>query len=789
MACEVSHTVGEPDDAAVRFSPRWTGRWGSATASVILAIAAAAALLSYAYYAVFRNMQCYDDEGYMLIQIWHFFRDRPLYDDIVTFYGPMYFLSARLGFSFLSFGHDGVRLLTVASLGVSAALCGLCVLGLTRRPLLAVIGGLLTGLKLVHPFANEPGHPQIVIAVLVAAIAAVLAWWDPRRPAVMAAVVGSLVGALGMTKINIGAFAALSTFLAILLASGKPGRPAKLLRNGLILAMTLLPLALIGSRLRSRMELYQTLLYIAPVVAVLLTALTRPFPNPSPRKQLLPTACYIIAGIAVSVALGMFALAHGTTAYGLLSGIVLMPSRMIGVSGNGPWIPRAVRGETVASLALAFIYSYMFRRGLPIPPVATAALKTLFAASVLGPVFGIGLGELLNGWGLFLWVFLVRLPASDVEAERETNAGGVDVPRVSLALLAVLQPLQSYPVAGSQVSLGTMLMVPAAVTCLSDVRDWLRRRAVATAMPRGLDPLATVMVVAMVAVWASHERSAYVRSVPLGLPGSSRLRLPERQVAGIRWLVANIDHSCSTFLCTTGFHSLYLWAEKEPTSCLTLGNEVELFKSAQQKALLNSIEATPRPLIIDHASHFTPSNQKSVAPGHERVLLDGIERDFVAYGGGTVEGYTLKARRGYPLPEIVECAHWGGDGPVLSATLDLLPKPGHVADRICIVEVGGKTIGGLKYTEVPDRILADSRDGAPAAALELLEESGERSILPLDLAIPRRLTLRLPPGGGRSPELLTVVRLIDRDGQLITSVPFVTPFGPKTVAAANMESK
>jgi hypothetical protein len=106
MICDVPLAAWELGDA--RPAPRRWCDWRVAVASAVLAIAAVVTLLSYTYYLVFRRMQCYDDEGYMLIQIQHFFRGSPLYDDIVTFYSPMYFLSATAGFYFLPFGHDGI---------------------------------------------------------------------------------------------------------------------------------------------------------------------------------------------------------------------------------------------------------------------------------------------------------------------------------------------------------------------------------------------------------------------------------------------------------------------------------------------------------------------------------------------------------------------------------------------------------------------------------------------------------------------------------------------------------
>ena len=167
-----------------------------------------------------------------------------------------------------------------------------------------------------------------------------------------------------------------------------------------------------------------------------------------------------------------------------------------------------------------------------------------------------------------------------------------------------------------------MLMVSTAIVCLADLLAWAQFRAsLANAAARALQavgPATTVALLAFMVVRVAQEKSAYDQSVPLGIHESSRLRLPERQVAGIRWLVANINHSCDTFLCPIGFHSLYLWTDKEPPSRIILGHVLSLFTQAEQQALLDSIEAAPHSLIVDHEGLFSGLEAKDV-PGATRA--------------------------------------------------------------------------------------------------------------------------------------------------------------------------
>ena len=92
--------------------------------------------------------------------------------------------------------------------------------------------------------------------------------------------------------------------------------------------------------------------------------------------------------------------------------------------------------------------------------------------------------------------------------------------------------------------------------------------------------------------------------------------------------------------------------------------------------------------------------------------------------------------------------------------------------------IGGKSIGSLAVDVTPDRFLADTRSDGSAAVLEILDESGANVAWPLILDVRRRFVLKFSIPLETSLEPLTVVRLLDRDGKAIASVPFLTPFRP-----------
>ncbi len=769
----------------------WSVLW-----AMIATIAAALALGAYAYYSVFGMIVAYDDEGYMLIQIHDFFSGWPLYDDIVTLYGPMYFLCAKIWFTLLPIGHDTNRFLTIGSLGVSAILCGVCVLGLTRRASLAIFAGVLTGLRILPAFAAEPGHPQVVVAMLLAATAATIAWGNQRGPILMGGIVGLLVGALGMTKINIGGFAAISIFLAFVLVSDDRkwfARPLKALLTIMIIG---LPIALIKSKLNTPQGLLQALFYMAPIAAVLMTALWESTKGARTEWNTIALLSYAAGGAVVTIGLCLFALQHGSTLMGLVNGIVLMPVRMAGAFGGGPRVRDSIP-EALLSLSVAATYWLCARRGWEVPAFITALIKLVFAFTVIGAVVAgtlgrnvafdrSGWGVSLAGWGLFLWIMLVRMPDTDGEVESDGVSGGLRPGRLGLALLAALQPLQTYPVAGSQARIGTMLMIPAAVVCLADVLVWVERR-VRNRPPirwlRACVSMAVLALIALVGLKATKQQSHYAGLAPLGLRESSRVRATERQVAAIRWLVANIERSCSTFLAPTGFNSLYLWANKEPASRVVIPNQVYMFSDAQQHVLLDSLEASPRPMVVYHDNYFTSPDEAKALP--RNLLLEGMSTDFAPYGPGTVEGFTLRCKTGQPAPEMVEYAAWKspGTGPSRTAEIHILPKPGRSLDRINIAVIGGMSIANsFVFPTPPDVIVADSAASSAANHVETFTETGEPVKWPLSLDVGQKLTIKFPVSAEISWERLVVARLLDRDGQWITSLPFVTAFPVSRIA-------
>ncbi|MCU0710550.1 MAG: hypothetical protein MUC43_00725 [Pirellula sp.] len=187
----------------------------SAGESLLIACLMLLSLLA-AFPAVMTTLAPYDDQGYVMITLKSFLDGQTLYEDIHTQYGPaFYLLSGSLHETMgIPLTQDGVRLKTVAFWCVATLL----VFSILRRlGTNSAVAFLASGLFHLHLYklALEPGHPQEWILVL-----SLLSFWflvgENRLKWFFAA---TLVGFIGMTKINCGVIFAIPLVAQSLFAS------------------------------------------------------------------------------------------------------------------------------------------------------------------------------------------------------------------------------------------------------------------------------------------------------------------------------------------------------------------------------------------------------------------------------------------------------------------------------------------------------------------------------------------------------------------------------------------
>ncbi|HSH96535.1 MAG TPA: hypothetical protein VK968_20470, partial [Roseimicrobium sp.] len=385
------------------------------------------------------------DEGYLMITIRSFLSGHALYDSVFTQYGPIYYcyqwiLHGALG---IPLTHDTTRLLCLIHWLATSCIMGWAGYHLTRS---AVAAGVVASQTMVHLalLANEPGHPQELIVLLLAA-SLLLASRHPLSPRLLTglAVLGTV---LVFIKINVGLFYMIALGLTVYCHLGGRFTSARL---GWALAFlcAIPPFLLTRRHLNLEWCLVYTLVVATSIATTFLVAHSVTVKD---RLSLRVILRWILPmALTTAVILGV-TLAFGTSLRGALDGMLLIPLK----TPNIALLPLPVTWPAVANAVVALGAATMFlRRGAKMDLSRQAlVLKGLYA--LFGGLLLVGNIKLQIAF-LLPWSWLVLVPTSTVSTATPTH----NFPRIWLCLLTVWQSLQAYPIAGSQVAVATFPLV------------------------------------------------------------------------------------------------------------------------------------------------------------------------------------------------------------------------------------------------------------------------------------------------------------------------------------------
>jgi len=548
------------------------------------------------YYRIFSVFADYDDEGYVMISARDFIRGHVLYQEIYTQYGPAFYVWKWLVHTITQapVSHDATRLTSLFTWLAATLLCSLFVYRATRSLALAAITHLFVFRALAF-ITNEPGHPQEFCALLLSAAMVVATLpAGATRGRLMTASLGVILALLALTKINLGAFLLLSLAVTLLLFSDRRWLRIVGFAAGAGAALFVPPF-LMRAHLSSPWWLYGLVVTLSLLSATVIAFASR-------KETAFDFGHYAAAVVgfgATALLLALLCMAQGLSGYGLLHGLIVqnltLPSVFFTIA------PLAEKAHLVAcaGFSLALLYAWQRRRiesrGRLREHLIPAA-KVLFGLVVfyLNVANVSGLYS-LNYAAPFLW--LVLIPAA--AGERLT------FPRALVCLTGLTEALQVYPIAGSQMSNGSFLMLPAAAVCLGDGLTALRRGLPAGLRIRWAPAAATLLTVVL--VFALHARQSnrferrYAAYAPLNLPGAHRLRLPAKIAATYQSIVSEIKASCDSFVSIPGVNSLYFWTQTEAPTSFNTTTWMTLFSEEQQRAMLEKLAAHDRPCVVYHA--------------------------------------------------------------------------------------------------------------------------------------------------------------------------------------------
>jgi hypothetical protein len=613
----------------------------------VATVAASSALP--AFYALFSGFQWYDDEGYLLLSLRQYAAGGALYDQLYTQYGPAYFqlLTGLFGTLSLEPTHMAGRAAVMGLWLAVAALCALATHRLTGSIPLA-LGTQLLVFQTLLPMRDEPLHPGGVLAVLLSAL--VLAGSFLRRTpnAVAAALMGVLLAAAVLVKVNVGLFAFVSAVF-VLLAAARLGRGTPAWRLAAAGAFVLVPLAVMGPLWHEPWVRAYLAVVVCAALAVVLVRLARPLESPGAGWDLL---VLLGASALVGAASCGVELVRGTTVAGLWRGIVLDPLRHPRAFAVPLHMPALAPVWAVLSLGLAAAAVLAGR--------LTGTARRAIAA-VQGPA------QLLAGGILWyvayaypllsrrplavslplLWLALLSRPR-DAEIDR-------DIGRSLLVAVAVLQALHAYPVAVTQVAWATFLFIPAGAVAIAE--GWrttvaMLGRLLPASVPRAAGAVALAGVLAALGVRSVDQeqrmRAAYQAGVPLDLPGAERILVTPHQAAIYQQLTQSLTAHCGTFVSMPGMNSLYLFSRLPPPTMLNATLWVALFTPAQQAVITDRLSRLTVPVCAvrrqARGQVTEPRSAAGSAPDSEAApLVRYIEREFVTLYA--IDGYEFMIRR------------------------------------------------------------------------------------------------------------------------------------------------
>ncbi|HWM54467.1 MAG TPA: hypothetical protein VNO20_03670 [Solirubrobacterales bacterium] len=589
-----------------------------------------------------------EDEGYMLTILKSFVNHGGMYDDVFGQYGPFYY-DVWGGF-FSLFGipliPDAGRVVTLVVWVLTSLAFGLVTLRLTRSLLLGLAAQMAVFNSLIV-LTNEPMHPVGLIALLLAALSGVACF--VRKPISIAAAtaLGGVVGALLLVKVNIGIFALASLALACVVSY-----PALASRRWVRLPVeagfVILPLLLMTSKFGEAWARHYAVHVAIAALAVVIVLRAR-VPGRRPTEELW----WMLAGLAgVGLASCLAVIGSGTSLEGLFDGVIQQPLRQT----DSFILPLAQSGRTWAFdlVALAGAGAFWYasrgaRREFSSALVAAGSLLSILvgaglALTVIGETVLFGSTDFAGHRMAFLgfaWVALAPGPG-----DRDPD---ISFARLLLPPLAVLQALHAFPVAGSQLMLGTFLAIPVGAICvangvrgligvLEDERE--RHAALALGAVAG-SALLLFTGNATLREPLRSARAAYDARVPLDLPGERKVRLPQEEVNLYRDISAAIERNCGSFLTLPGLNYFYIWTDQEPPTGYNATDWMNLFDDAHQRRVIEDTREIRGLCLLRNVGLAEGWSQGPIPPGPLVSYLDRGFRPLVAFGS-----YELLRREG-----------------------------------------------------------------------------------------------------------------------------------------------
>jgi hypothetical protein len=553
------------------------------------------------------NYMIYDDEGYVLWSVRQFCEGKPLYTEVFSQYGPLFYLGYRAlqAVTGVVFNHDSGRLLTlfywVATCGVAGVL--------TQRMTRSLSAGLaVAGLTFFTLGKNtwEPFHPGSLLALLSAVAALTGAELVRRgRTTLMITAATAIAMVMVFIKINVGGLLLCALGSWWLVTEGDlSNSQGKRQRAWLAaLATVLVPMLLMRAHADTTWAMAYATVFAASALGLLWQLHHVRDPAPPPTPDLRPAAIIAVGMTALVVGL-MFLLGTGPSA--LLEGVLLGPLRHPGVYTFPAKVSPAAAALALGLLG-AGIVGARWRQYARYPAIIVGLrlfAGVCFFAHHPNAIMTGGQETFLLAWGPSL-AALMCIPL------------GTDNPRwgqarLWVALVYVWQTLHAYPVAGTQVAWGSFLGITLIITGWSESCRYFWARC--PKLSRSLHVIPLVMASAMVIQWNHSARIWWVNSVAVKLPAARWLR-PDQSIAyDLKAITQNLNQEAATVFSLPGMFSFNIWSDRPTPTAANATHWFSLLNETQQAAIQRRLESDPRAMVVLHRHHLNYLYESGFGP-------------------------------------------------------------------------------------------------------------------------------------------------------------------------------
>ncbi|HEX8289449.1 MAG TPA: hypothetical protein VF556_15810 [Pyrinomonadaceae bacterium] len=548
------------------------------------------------YYLVFSVFAPYDDEGYLMMTVKQFTGGHILYDEVYTQYGPAYYIYKWIPHFLLNIPvtHDVTRINTLLIWVLTALIAGFFAYRLTHSTISGAAAYALTFLALFRT-VYEPGHPQEFCGLLVVSGLFFLSRNTSKQNFnIRIALLGAASAFLCLTKVNIGVYLILALGIIFLTFTAK-GKWQRIALIGLVFSAAALPFVMFRKHLFiGWLDLGVT--YASGLIGALITSLIRT------EKVVFVFRHYLIVVLAFTLTaffIVLFVLLNGSSVEALTNGVILQHFKF----GDNFFMAAPIQKFSIfwSLFALLIALSVNFLAGKRLFPgeIAILILKIGFGVAVITTSL-LGFYKFLNSYLLlsfatpFLWLLLLKPFKKENKSEDSANFSIDDLPRTALVLIALLQTLQIYPMAGTQMAYATFLMPVIGVLCLKDALGELKiafPQHFGYAVFTRILAFAALLILIFVGVYRTHNsREIYHSQIPLNFPGATRLRLPEKDADVYNFLVENLNSDCDNFISMPGLYSLHFWTQKEPVNTYNATAWMTLLDNRQQQSIVERLK-------------------------------------------------------------------------------------------------------------------------------------------------------------------------------------------------------